>query len=230
MGLATDSAACDDPRMTLRRNATRVHREPNAGIRAASPVRVLVVGPGGRSSELPQRVFEQAIDELRQMDVEVDARQGAGLRLPVFPASVSTRSRCAESFTNTLRGADGLVVVTPGFHGCLLATIENALRYAEDLRSGGVGGLAGRAVGTVVVAATRESSDASLERLRSIVHQHDGWPTPTGVAVSAEVPDALDAADPFSQVRRDIDAVLSQVVEFARMRRHYEATRRHLIP
>jgi hypothetical protein len=60
--------------------------------------------------------------------------------------------------------------------------------------------------------------------LRSIIHALRGWPTPFAAAINAR-------PSPFSgggqsappEVVRSLELVAGQVVEFARMRRHYDA-------
>ena len=115
----------------------------------------------------------------------------------------------------TISTADGVLLVSPGYHGTVSGLVKNALDYVEDLRDEPRPYLDGRAVGCVALANGWQAAVTTLTALRSIVHALRGWPTPLGAAVnSTEVSfDADGCTD--SQVEKTLRTIGEQVVEFA---------------
>src|SRR5262249_20408074 len=116
---------------------------------------------------------------------------------------------------DALREADGVVLVSPGYHGTVSGLVKNALDYVEALRADRRPYLDGRAVGCVALAQGWQAAVTTLTALRSIVHALRGWPTPLGAALnSSEVTfDADGCSDP--QVEKALRTIGEQVVEFA---------------
>src|SRR5262249_56688723 len=117
---------------------------------------------------------------------------------------------------DALREADGVVLVSPGYHGTVSGLVKNALDYVEALRADSRPYLDGRAVGCVAMALGWQATVTTLTALRSIVHALRGWPTPLGAAInSAQVTFAEDGtcSDPDTASR--LHVIGHQVVEFA---------------
>jgi FMN reductase len=141
---------------------------------------------------------------------------GDDLVLPFYDPTVPERSPAAQRLVEYLREADGVVLVSPGYHGTLSGLVKNALDYVEDLRDDERPYLEGRAVGCVAAAQGWQASVTTLTSLRSIVHALRGWPTPLGAAVnSTEV--QFDGAGECSSetVANTLRTIGKQVVEFA---------------
>jgi FMN reductase len=136
------------------------------------------------------------------------------LRLPMYTPQRRPRGERVAALLAALRDADGLVIVSPGYHGGVSGMIKNALDYVEDLRDDERPYLEGRAVGCVTCAAGWQATTTTLVALRSIVHALRGWPTPLGVALNSELqlsPEGV--SDPA--VRSQLDTLARQVVGFA---------------
>jgi FMN reductase len=115
-----------------------------------------------------------------------------------------------------LREADGVVLVSPGYHGTVSGLVKNALDYVEDLRTDERPYLDGRAVGCVAAAQGWQAAVTTLTALRQIVHALRGWPTPLGAAVnSRQVVFEPDGTAGDAAVTRTLRTIGEQVVQFA---------------
>jgi len=154
---------------------------------------------------------------------ETAAITGNALMLPFYDVSDDERTAEAVALTEAVRSADGLVVVSPGYHGALSGLVKNALDYVEDLRHDDRPYLDGRGVGVVAVAYGWQASVTTLNQLRTITHALRGWPTPLGGAVnSAEVKfDEVGGASD-EKVVASLRLIGRQVYEFAAARRRLD--------
>jgi FMN reductase len=137
----------------------------------------------------------------------------------MYAAESSTRAPGALRLTEALRRADGIIIASPGYHGCVSGLVKNAIDYVEDLRGDPAPYFDGRAVGLIACAAGCQAAVNTLAALRSIVHALRGWPTPLAVAMStsgfAFSPDGL----PTDTAAQEQLAILArQVVVFSQMR------------
>ncbi|MGH3796457.1 MAG: NADPH-dependent FMN reductase [Pseudonocardiaceae bacterium] len=181
-----------------------------------------VVGIGGsiRANSQSERALNVVLEGARAAGAETFAVTGGSLVLPFYDPAMPERSAVAHRLVEALRQADGVVLVSPGYHGTVSGLVKNALDYVEDLRSDTRPYLDGRAVGCVAIAQGWQATVTTLSALRSIVHALRGWPTPLGAALnSGEV--AFDErgvpSDPA--VERTLRTIGEQVVQFALNRR-----------
>lgn len=151
---------------------------------------------------------------------------GSRLALPFYGADPGERPAEAGELVEALRSADGVVVVSPGYHGAPSGLIKNALDYAEDLRSDERPYLHERAIGLVAVAYGWQAAVTTLDQLRTIAHALRAWPTPLGGAVNtAETTfDAAGGACEQSVVHK-LRLIGRQVAEFGLARRAFNDTR-----
>lgn len=153
-------------------------------------VTVSVVGIGGslREDSQSERALRIALAGAEQAGAKVTTISGTDLVLPFYDPAVADRPAAAVRLVEELRHADGVILVSPGYHGTISGLVKNALDYLEDLREDERVYLDGRAVGCVAAAHGWQAAVTTLTALRSIVHALRGWPTPLGGAVnSAEV-------------------------------------------
>jgi FMN reductase len=144
---------------------------------------------------------------------------GADLVLPFYDPAEPGRSPIARRLVEELRAADGVVLVSPGYHGTVSGLVKNALDYIEDLRDDARPYLDGRAVGCVAAARGWQAAVTTLTSLRSIVHALRGWPTPLGAAVnSAQVEFTGDGGCTDEKTTAMLRTIGLQVVEFATTR------------
>lgn len=177
-----------------------------------------VVGIGGsmRTDSQSERALSVVLAGARDAGAETVAVTGIDLVLPFYDPAVRVRSEVARRLVEALRQADGVVLVSPGYHGTVSGLVKNALDYVEDLRGDPRPYLDGRAVGCVAIAQGWQATVTTLSALRSIVHALRGWPTPLGAALnSSEVTfdDHGMASDPM--VQRTLRTIGAQVVGFA---------------
>jgi FMN reductase len=182
---------------------------------------ITVVGIGGsmREDSQSERALGVVLHSARLAGAETVAITGTKLVLPFYDPAVFERSAAAHRLVEALREADGVVLVSPGYHGTVSGLVKNALDYVEDLRADSRPYLDGRAVGCVAMALGWQATVTTLTALRSIVHALRGWPTPLGAALnSAEVSfdDHGIPSDPA--VERTLHTIGEQVVEFAQAR------------
>ncbi|TVT15426.1 NADPH-dependent FMN reductase [Amycolatopsis acidiphila] len=181
-----------------------------------------MVGVGGslRAGSQSERALRIALAGAQEAGAQTQAITGADLVLPFYDAGIPERTPEAERLIDAVRRADGLIIVSPGYHGALSGLIKNALDYLEDLRPDTRPYLDGRGIGLVAVAYGWQAAVTTLDQLRTITHALRGWPTPLGGAVnSAEV--KFDEAGGASDEKtvNTLRLIGQHVTEFARTRR-----------
>jgi FMN reductase len=117
-----------------------------------------------------------------------------------------------------VRGADGLVIASPGYHGTVSGLVKNALDYLESTAGDERPYLDGLPVGLIATAFGWQATGGVLTTLRAIVHSLRGWPTPYGAAINVKAVAFADGhcADP--EIVGQLCRVGSQVTEQARLR------------
>lgn len=157
----------------------------------------------------------------RGAGAEVEVISGRELMLPIYDTETEERAEGATRLIDAVRRADGLVLVSPGYHGAISGLVKNAVDYFEDLAKDPRPYLHGMAVGCVAVADGWQASVTTLHQLRQVAHALRGWPTPLGVAVNSGT-DRLLSTDTHDA--QQLRMVGEQVVQFARMYRSVEAS------
>ncbi|GDY30698.1 NADPH-dependent FMN reductase [Gandjariella thermophila] len=182
---------------------------------------VTVVGIGGslRADSQSERALRIALGGAERAGARTVAVTGADLVLPFYDPAVPERPDAARRLVAALRDADGVVLVSPGYHGTVSGLVKNALDYVEDLREDRRPYLDSRAIGCVATAQGWQAAVTTLTALRSIVHALRGWPTPLGAALNSRQVE-FDAEGGCSDptVADNLRTIGAQVVEFARSR------------
>jgi FMN reductase len=181
-----------------------------------------VVGIGGsiRENSQSERALNVVLEGVRAAGAETVAVTGLELVLPFYDPLVAERGDVAHRLVEALRQADGVVLVSPGYHGTVSGLVKNALDYVEDLRTDPRPYLDGRAVGCVAIAQGWQATVTTLTALRSIVHALRGWPTSLGAALnSGEVAFDVHGVCSDPAVDRTLRTIGEQVVQFALDRR-----------
>jgi FMN reductase len=181
-------------------------------------VAINVVGIGGslRTSSQSERALRIVLEGAQELGAATTVITGDDLVLPFYDPAVPDRSDAARHLVERLRTADGVVLVSPGYHGTISGLMKNALDYIEDLRQDDRPYLDGRAVGCVAVALGWQASVTTLTSLRSIVHSLRGWPTPLGAAVNSAEVRFDNGACSSETVTSNLRTIGRQVAEFAR--------------
>lgn len=179
---------------------------------------VSVVGLGGslRADSTSERVLRVALSGAEEAGAKTCVISGQDLVLPFYDPAVPERTESAAWLVEQLRTADGVVLISPGYHGTVSGLVKNALDYVEDLRDDERPYLDGRAVGCVAIAQGWQAAVTTLTALRHVVHALRGWPTPLGAAINtADL--AFDADGNVTDPKMDqtLRTVGRQVTEFA---------------
>ncbi|RLK59943.1 NADPH-dependent FMN reductase [Actinokineospora cianjurensis] len=179
---------------------------------------VSVVGIGGslRADSQSERALRIALAGAAEAGAKTTALSGTDLVLPFYDPAVPDRTDAARRLVDELREADGVILVSPGYHGTVSGLVKNALDYVEDLREDERVYLDGRAVGCVATAAGWQAAVNTLTALRSVTHALRGWPTPLGAAINTigtKFDETGGCTDP--NVPTTLRTIGLQVAEFA---------------
>jgi FMN reductase len=190
-------------------------------------VRPLVLGIGGtpREGSSTERAVRIALAAAEAAGAEAMLISGPELLLPMYVPGQAERSCEARRLVEAFRRCDGLILGSPAYHGSISGMMKNALDYVEDLREGPRVYFDGVAVGLIVCAGGWQAAGQTLSTLRGIVHALRGWPTPLGATLNTSAP-VFDEAGACLELsaKMQLETVGRQVVEFARMRKHADAS------
>lgn len=159
----------------------------SAGLKSA-PSKPYILGiagalADGSVSELAARAI---LDQASELGAETELVAGPMLEAPIYAYGRLDESDNMRVMIEKIRRADGLVIVSPSYHGCVSGLIKNALDYVEELSRDERPYLSGRPVVCVAVAGGWQGASATLQALRNIVHALRGWPTPLGLAINSQ--------------------------------------------
>ncbi len=177
---------------------------------------VLGIGGSLREGSQSERALRIALGGAAEAGVTTELISGPELVLPFYDTALDERHERATRLVEAIRRADGIIVVSPGYHGALSGLVKNALDYVEDLRDDARPYLDGRAVGLAAVAYGWQAAVTTLEQLRTITHALRGWATPLGGSINTaetKFDEAGGASDEKSV--RTLRLIGSQVAEFA---------------
>ncbi|RZF64749.1 NADPH-dependent oxidoreductase [Sphingomonas populi] len=186
-----------------------------------SAIKIVGIGGTARQDSSSERVVRCALAAAAAQGAEIELFDGPFLAsLPLYIPDRTERTTDERRFVAAVRGCDGIIVGSPGYHGSLSGPIKNVLDLLEDLARDERPYLEGRAFGSIVTAYGWQACGTTLVAMRSIAHALRAWPTPFGAAVNASVPvfdekgDCLDA-----KTAEQLAIVGRQVTEFAHWRR-----------
>lgn len=181
-----------------------------------------IIGIGGtaRPNSTSERAVVEALRHARGMGAQTRLFDGNFISgLPLYIPERTERTDAEMQFVAAIRACHGIIVGTPGYHGCLSGPIKNILDLLEDTARDRTPYLDGRAFGCVVTAYGWQACGTTLVSLRMIAHALRAWPTPFGAALNASTalfdPNGTGIDEKNSQ---QLAIVASQVVEFARHR------------
>jgi FMN reductase len=181
-----------------------------------------IVGIGGtiRAGSTTETALIRSLERAAALGAETKLLGGEFLaRLPIFDPRPSDPTPEQLELVEAVRGADGVIIGSPGYHGSISGVVKNALDTLEITARDDAPYFHGRAVGAVVTAYGWQATGSTLSALRSIIHAMRGWPTPFGAALNSTAglfDDAGACRDPKDAWA--LNTVAEQVMEFARMR------------
>ena len=189
-----------------------------AGSSPAAPKRIVGLGGTFRQASSSERIVRAVLAECAAMGADTMMFDGPSLAaLPHFNPEQPGRTDHEQALVEAVRGCDGLVIGSPGYHGGYSGLVKNAIDLLEDLRGDARVYFDGRPVGLVVTAAGWQACGTTLSALRDVVHAMRGWPTPVGVAVNSveQRPFGPDGSLADEGVAAAIRAQARQIMSFA---------------
>jgi FMN reductase len=137
------------------------------------------------------------------------------LSLPHYGAAPLSEAGCGPALITAIRGADGVIIASPGYHGTISGLVKNALDYLEETSKDARPYLDDVPVGLVATAYGPQAAASTLAALRSVSHALRGWPTPYGACVISRpglfTPSGCSDADIAAALRK----VGHQTMDFA---------------
>jgi FMN reductase len=179
----------------------------------------LIVGIGGSTSpsSVTSLLLRACLDETAALGARTTAFTGDQLAgLPIYAANDEGPTvPAADALVEAVRGADGVVIATPGYHGGMSGLVKNALDHLELLRDDERPYLDGRAVGVIVAAAGWQACGTTLVSVRSAIHSLRGWPTPFGVTVNSAEQHLAPDGGFDARITGALRIVAKQLTDFA---------------
>lgn len=180
-----------------------------------------IVAMGGtlRPTSSSASALRLCLDVAEQRGCQVQLLTGPDLDLPTYDPVAQASSPRVAALLTALRGADGILIGSPGYHGSISGMVKNALDYTEDMRGDARCYFADLPVGCIVSAAGWQACGSTLATLRAIVHALRGWPTPLGVMFNS----TAQAFNPDGScrdeaLRSQLTELTSQVITMATLR------------
>ena len=184
-----------------------------------STISIVAIGGSTRPDSSSERAVRLAARGARDAGARVTTITGRELMLPIYDTETSDRTPQALALVEAVRGAHGLLVASPSYHGGVSGMMKNALDYIEDLASHDPPYLHGRAVGCIAVAYGWQATVSTLQQLRQITHALRGWPTPLGATINAaDTRFTEDGSTSDAAAAEHLRTIGQQVVEFAALR------------
>ena len=183
---------------------------------------ILVIGGSTRpdsSGELAARIAGRGAESA---GADVHYILGRELILPIYDTETTERADQATALIEAMRACDGIIVVSPGYHGGISGMIKNALDYAEDLNKDPRVYLDGCSFGSIAVAYGAQATVSTLHQLRQVAHALRAWPTPLGGSINSAAT-SLKAGEEDESAVALLETIGRQVADFALMRKIHSA-------
>jgi salicylate hydroxylase len=187
------------------------------GDNAMPAPRIVVISGSLRPGSTCDQVAQWCAQRCAEQGASARVLTGSEIDFPAYRPGLAHTHAAVAGFLDELRGADGVILVSPTYHATVSGLLKNALDYVNDI-GGPVPYLEGRAIGTVAVGSGAQGAVSTLTTLRTIGHALRGWPTPVGAAV-ARIPQQppTDGAELEPDAARLVEMV-SQVVWLGEVR------------
>ena len=176
---------------------------------------IVLISGSLRPGSTSDRIAGWCAEQCRERGATTRTFHGAEIDFPFYQPGLSEHHEALREFLRELGRADGVVLVSPTYHGTVSGLLKNALDYANDL-GGPRPFLDGRAIGCVAVGAGTQGTVSTLGTLRTISHSLRGWPTPLGVVVPHANALISDTALAEPHHREKMIEMVSQVLFLSR--------------
>ncbi len=176
-----------------------------------------IVGLGGtlRAGSSCEAALRIALHEAANMGASTECFSGPDLDLPMYNPSAPTRTPAAIALVEALRRADGIIVASPGYHGCMSGLIKNALDYTEDMVNDARVYFDGLPVGCIATGFGAQGAMTTIDALRAVTHALRAYPTPFAAAVCVKPGLFEDGACADPAIEKNLRLVGRQVAHFA---------------
>lgn len=182
-------------------------------------VELALLGGSLRPGSVSERVLRACAELAADRGARATVLTAADLELPLYQPGGPRRPPAVAHLLATVRRADGLIVVTPTYHGGMSGLVKNALDHLEELAADRPAYLDGKVVGSVAVGWSEHGAATAVAALRTTVTSLRGWVTPMAVGVDSV--DLVALADPDAAIRADtrlmrrLSILVGQVTDFA---------------
>lgn len=148
--------------------------------------RIVALGGTMRPGSSTERALAIAVAAAEREGAEVTSFDGHYIaHLPHYRGP-QWHVDSGRELVEAVRGADGILLASPGYHGTVSGMVKNAIDYLEELADDRRPYLDGRPVGLIVTAFGHQAANSGMTTLRTIAHALRGWPTPFGAAVKLQ--------------------------------------------
>jgi NAD(P)H-dependent FMN reductase len=162
-----------------------------------------------------ERLAGWCAQECRRREATASLLCGADLEFPFYRAGAPHGAGVARLLAE-LAKADGLIMVSPAYHGSLSGLLKNALDYVNELAGEERPFLDGRPIGCIALAAGAQGAASTLAGMRTIAHALRGWPTPLGIALHGGYGEAGGTGAPDEEhSQRQLIVMIDQVLSLA---------------
>ena len=172
---------------------------------------IVAIGGTVRATSSTGRALQMALKLAEARGARTTLMTGTAIDFPNFDPEGATADPVA-AFVDTVRSADAIVIGSPGYHGSFSGLVKNALDHIELTAKDARPYFTNLPVGVVATAAGWQAAVTTLASLRGVVHALRGWPTPLGVAINTQEPDAVPHAEP------QLAIMVDQLFDFLRPR------------
>lgn len=154
---------------------------------------------------------------LTELGAQVSLHAGSDLDVPLYRPLPAERVAPVRRMLEAFKWADGVLLVSPTYHGTVSGVLKNALDYINDLDTLPQPFLDGRPVGCVAVASGDQGAASTLATLRTIAHALRGWPTPIGVAAWGHAAELANGSPVDERLVGQLRIMLGQVLAMSTM-------------
>jgi FMN reductase len=162
-----------------------------------------------------ERLATWCASALTALGAQVSLFASGDLDIPHYRPLPAERTDSVIRMLKSIKEADGVLLVSPTYHGTVSGVLKNALDYVNDLGSLPQPFLDGRPVGCVAVAAGDQGAVSTLTTLRTVAHALRGWPTPLGVTAWGRATEFVDDSPVDNRLIEQMRIMLGQVLSMS---------------
>jgi len=146
--------------------------------------KVVAIGGTQRPNSSTEKIMRQVAEIMEGQGAKCEIFAGDSLDVPLFSPRSTDRCPSISALLDSVRGADGILLASPGYHGTISGAVKNIIDYFEDLAGDVRPYLDGRPVGCIATGSGWQGANQTLAALRAVTHSLRGWPTPVGIAAN----------------------------------------------